>query len=75
MGTLGTGDKGGWIRLGGHGVEEESAKETGKRKKNFFFIFDLFLWSFHTFLRLTIIRQTKCYCGLFHITELRSEIT
>ena len=47
MGTLGTGHKGGWIRIGGHEVEEEGAKKRGKRKKDFF---DLFLWSFHTFL-------------------------
>lgn len=50
MGTLGTGDKGGWIRLGGHGVEEESAKKKQEKEKRIFFIFDLFLWSFHTFL-------------------------
>lgn len=50
MGTLGTGDKGGWIRLGKHGVEEESAKKKQEKEKKNFFILDLFLWSFHTFL-------------------------
>lgn len=39
MGTLGTGDKGGWIRLGGHGVEEESAKKKQEKEKRIFFLF------------------------------------
>lgn len=36
MGTLGKGDKRGWIRLGENGVEEGSEKKTGKRKKETF---------------------------------------
>lgn len=50
MGTLGKGDKRGWIRLGENGVEEGSEKKNRKKKKGNFFIFDLFLWSLHTFL-------------------------
>lgn len=36
MGTLGKGDKRGWIRLGENGVEEGSEKKQEKEKRKLF---------------------------------------